>query len=141
MTVKIIGLAKLNAKLARIPDATQKEIRVALAAAADRIVNDMKALVPSDTGALRDSIGWTFGKAPRGALTLGSLFRASQAGQLTATIYAGSDVAYYARWVEFGTTENDPQPYFFVAYRANRKAVKRDVSKAVRLAAAKQVAK
>lgn len=107
MTVKrILGLGKLNNKLRRLPDAPKKEIRDAMARQADRITAMMRNLVPEDTGALKESIGWTFGKVPRGKLTIGKLVSANIGGDLTITIYAGDDDpngAFYARWVEFGT--------------------------------------
>ena len=141
MTVKILNLARLNAKLKRLPTAPRDEIRRALARSADRIVAMMKSLVPVDKGDLRDSIGWTFGKVPRGSLTIGKLFNASLGGDLTATIFAGNDKVYYSRFVEFGTQVNVAQPFFFVSYRANRKSAKRAVTTAVRKAARKVAGK
>jgi HK97 gp10 family phage protein len=113
----------------------------------------MKSLVPvlkepdarRRAGALRDSIGWTWGKAPKGA-TVVATAKANLGGDLTITIYAGSrdkglgaDDAFYARWVEFGTQKMPAQPYFYVSYRANKKKVKSRVRRAI-TKAAKQVA-
>ena len=140
---KIIGLAKLHRKLKRMPEAAKTRIRAALEKSADEIVRMAKGLVPVDSGALRDSIGWTWGRPPQGALTLGKVAASSMATDLTITIYAGTrdkklgDAdAFYARWVEFGTQKMKAQPYFYPAYRANKKGarsrVRRAISKAAR---------
>ncbi|MHC3940223.1 hypothetical protein ACI0FR_01533 [Paenochrobactrum sp. BZR 201-1] len=117
----------------------KNEIRKALETSADEIVGMAQRLVPVDKGDLRNSIGWTWGKAPKGAMTLGKVAEASLAGDLTITIYAGNSEAFYARWIEFGTQKMPKQAYFFPSYRANRKRalsrVRRSITKA-----AKQVA-
>lgn len=147
---KIIGLAKLQRKIDRLSDAAKTEIRTALEDAANEIVRMAKGLVPilkspderRRAGALRDSIGWTWGKAPKGAMTLGKVAESAIGGDLTITIYAGSrdkssgvDDAFYARWVEFGTQKMTAQPYFFPSYRANKKGAARRIRAGVRRAA------
>lgn len=147
---KILGLAKLDRKLRRLPAAAKATIRAAMAEGADEMVAMMKSLVPvlkkpderRRAGALRDSIGWTWGKAPQGSMVLAMLKGAGMGGDLTITIYAGTrdkklgvDDAYYARWVEFGTTKMAAQPYFFVSYRANRKKAKSRIRKAINVSA------
>lgn len=85
-------------------------------AGADEIVALARSLVPVSSGALRNSIGWTWGDAPDGSLILGSVRKISRSRRkiktkadvrreagLAITIYAGDDEAFYARWVEFGT--------------------------------------
>jgi HK97 gp10 family phage protein len=121
--------------------------------AAEQIVAMMKNLVPVDNGTLRDSIGWTWGKAPKGSLAVAAI-KGGKADGLTITIYAGNDKAYYARWVEFGTspranggkfsgTKNPgtrARPFFYVSWRANKRSAKRIVRKGVRDAAKKVAA-
>lgn len=141
--VRIIGLAKLQRKLDRMPSAAKAKIRIALEEAADEIVRMARSLAPvlkgpdsrRKAGALRDSIGWTWGKAPKGAITLGKVAEASLGGDLTITIYAGNSEAFYARWVEFGTENMKAQPYFYPSYRANKKTAKRRVRAAITRAA------
>lgn len=147
----ILGLASLNKKLAALPKAAETAIKAAMSQGADEIVALMKSLVPVDTGDLKDSIGWTWGKAPKGALSLGAV--TSVDGKLIITIYAGDARAYYARWVEFGTaphinggkfagTQNPgmkAQPFFFVSFRALRKRTKSRITRAINKSA-KQVA-
>jgi HK97 gp10 family phage protein len=105
--------------------------------AANETVAMMKSLVPTDTGTLKESINWTWGAAPKGALTLGKV--KSRGNDLTITIYAGGPDAFHARWVEFGTSKMAKQPYFYVSWRANRKRAKRAIGREVRKTA-KQVA-
>ena len=137
---RLIGLAKLQKKLKAMPTEAKISIQSALEQSADEIVELAKSLVPKDTGDLRDSIGWTYGKVPRGAITLGKVFASKLATDLTITVYAGNSEAYYARWVEFGTQKMAAQPYFYPAYRALRKRAKSRTSRAINKAA-KAVAK
>lgn len=148
----ILGLAALEKKLKRLPEIALTKIKTAMEQSADEIVRMMKSLAPVDDGNLRDSIGWTWGKAPKGSLVMEQA-KANLGGDLTLTIYAGDNKAFYARWVEFGTashtnggmfqgTDNPgarKQPFFFTSFRANKKSAKRRISKAVR-DAAKEVA-
>ncbi|WP_336801475.1 HK97-gp10 family putative phage morphogenesis protein [Kaistia sp. MMO-174] len=150
----ILGLAKLERKLSRMPLAATAAIRTAMESVADEIVRLARSLAPVDDGDLRASIGWTWGAPPRGSLTLGKVARSSLGRGLTITVYAGNSEAFWARWVEFGTAPHEvggkfagaehpgtrAQPFFFPAYRASRKSAKRKIGTAVRKAA-KQVAK
>lgn len=149
---KIQGLDRLRKKLIRLPQVAKQMIRQAMEAKANEIVATMKNLVPVDDGTLRDSIGWTWGKAPKGSLTLASV-QATGDSDMTLTIYAGNKEAFYARWVEFGTARHEngglfagsihpgttAQPFFFVSWRANKRRAVRAVRKASR-DAAKRVA-
>ena len=122
--VKLNGLEKLHRKLLIIPNEVEKEIRISMAKAADDIVALAKTLAPvgqatgvnssNNPGALRDSIAWTWGDAPKGSMPLGFVRNspptngASRKGNrdkrdIFITIFAGNDEAFYARWVEFGT--------------------------------------
>jgi HK97 gp10 family phage protein len=149
---KILGLDRLQRKLKRLPEAATTEIRAAMEKAAGEIVSMMKSLVAVDSGALRDSIGWTWGQAPKGSLTVASV--TSAGGELTLTIYAGNSEAFYARWIEFGTNRHvnagkfagsqhpgtSAQPFFYVSWRANKRGTKRAVNKALRDSAKKVAA-
>ncbi|WP_430259788.1 HK97 gp10 family phage protein [Neorhizobium sp. IRS_2294] len=150
---KILNLARLDRKLKRLPTVARVRIRLGMEEAADEIVAMMKSLVPKDSGTLRDSIGWTWGKAPKGSMVMATA-KGSLGADLTLTIYAGNSDAYYARWVEFGTVghtnagkfagSDNPgtraQPFFYVSWRANKRAAKRIVRKASRDAAKKVAA-
>lgn len=143
---KILGREKLAAKLKAMPVVAKARIREAMEAGAEDIVEMMRSLAPVASGHLRDSIGWTWGEAPKGAMKVATV---SDGGELTITVFAGDDKAWYARLVEFGTaahinggkfigTKNPgtrAQPYFYVAFRANRKKVKSRISRAITKAA------
>jgi HK97 gp10 family phage protein len=139
---KILNLARLDRKLKRLPTVTLDKIKTAMAQAADEIVGFMKRLAPvlmeeapdRRRGALRDSIGWTWGKPPKGAGIVAKV-KSSLGGDLTITIYAGNAEAFYARWQEFGTVDMPASPFFYVSWRANKKSAVRQVRKAVRDAA------
>lgn len=139
MPTTVKNLNRLNRKVRKLPQAAIDSIRVAMAQGANEIVAMAKRFAPVDTGTLRDSIGWTWGfDIPEGATALGSFrYRRSRNEQLQLTIYAGSKEAYYARWKEFGTVVHKAHPFFFPAYRAQKKLVKSRIRKAARLAAKK----
>lgn len=163
----ILNLARLERKLGRLPDAVTAEIKAAMEAVAEDIMRLAKSLVPVEDGDLKDSIGWTWGAPPQGSISLGKVARSALGKALTITIYAGDDKAFYARWVEFGTAphslakgadrsaragrgkkqdEGDmhpgaaAHPFFYPAYRANRKSAKAKIRKATRSAAKKVAA-
>lgn len=107
---------------------------------ANEIVAMAKSLVPVDSGALRDSIGWTWGDAPEGSIQLGKV-RASRDGDEAITIYAGTrnkslgDAdAFYARFVEFGTQHMAPSPFFYPSYRMLKRRVKGRVTRSMKKA-------
>lgn len=149
--MSILGLKKLNAKLKKLPQAAEEAIKRAMAQGADEMVAMMKSLAPRDSGDLVASIGWTWGDAPKGSMSIGKL--QSSDGSLALTIYAGDDKAFYARMVEFGTaphingglfkgTKNPGRkktPFFYVSFRALRRRTKSRISRAI-TKSAKQVA-
>ncbi|HWD14334.1 MAG TPA: HK97-gp10 family putative phage morphogenesis protein [Pseudochrobactrum sp.] len=151
-SASIIGLARLERKLKRMPEIAKATIKQAMEQGANEIVEMMRSLVAKDSGDLRDSIGWTWGKKPKYAQAL-AVAKSSLAGDLTITIYAGNSKVRYAHLVEFGAAPhvvggmfmgaNHPgmkaQPFFFVSWRANRKTVKSRIRRAI-TKAAKQVA-
>lgn len=128
---KVIGQERLRKKLHELVNVGKAEIKKAMETSADEIVSLAKGLVPADTGSLRDSIGWTWGKAPKGVLTLGKVKSDAVDSGFTITIYAGNSEAFYARWVEFGTQNMTARPYFYPSYRALRRRAKGRVTRAV----------
>jgi HK97 gp10 family phage protein len=143
MTVE--GLKSLERKLKRtIPEKAVLFTRAAMEAGGDEVVALMKKLVPVESGALRDSIAWTWGNAPKGALVLG---KSKPAGDgMRITIYAGGGEEYYAWLVEFGTHSHvnkglfagsqhpgtSAQPFFFVSWRALKRRVKSRMTRQMR---------
>lgn len=153
MTIK--GLDKLNRKLVRLPVVAKQMIRQQMEKTADEIVAMMKRLVSksTDSGDLQMSIGWTWGKAPKGSMVIAAVKASNESG-MTITIYAGNKKAFYARWIEFGTARHEnggifdgsihpgttAQPFFYVSWRASQRAAKRAINKAVRDSAKKVAA-
>ncbi|MET3899674.1 HK97 gp10 family phage protein [Devosia sp. UYZn731] len=144
MATKVLGLDRLRKKLRRLPELARQEISLAMEKSAAEIVDLAKSLVAVDHGDLRESIGWTWGDAPKGSITLGQV-KGPATGNLRITIYAGDDKAFYARWVEFGTSahvngglyagSDNPgtpaRPFFFPSWRAGRKRAKARVTRAI----------
>lgn len=156
MAAKIEGLDRLNRKLAALPAAARKRIREAMEQGANEIVSMMKSLAPFKSGDLRESIDWTWGAAPKGAMTIASVRSrgpGATGSENLITIYAGNAEAYYVRFVEFGTAQHTAggkfagatipaipaSPFFYVSFRANRRRVKGRISRAINKAA-KEVA-
>ncbi len=144
---RIANLDRLNKKLKRFPATVEDQIRKAMDQTATEMVAMMRSLVPVESGALRDSIDWTWGNAPYGAMVIGEVRSSGKgAGNLRLTIYAGTrnkalgDMdAYYARFVEMGTKNMRARPFFYVSYRALKRRGKSRISRAIGKAA-RQVA-
>lgn len=127
------GLKSLSRKLNRtIPESVRRETERALAKGATEIEQTAKQLAPRRTGRLARTIGWTFGDPPSGAKIIGDSGRSFKG--IRVSIFAGSSKAFYARFVEFGTERTSPQPFFFPAYRANKKRAKSRVTRAIKKA-------
>ncbi|YBV97106.1 HK97 gp10 family phage protein [Phyllobacteriaceae bacterium JZ32] len=141
------GLTAVEKRMRAVVEAARAAAKQAMEQGATEIVDMMKSLVPVDSGELRDSIGWTWGDAPKYSQRVGAV--KSSADDLIITIYAGNSKVRYAHLVEFGTaphinggmfkgTQNPgtkAQPFFFVSYRTNRKRAKSRITRAVRKAA------
>lgn len=139
---------RLRARLARVPDIARAAAAQAMEEGAALIVAEMKQAAPvlkkpsknRQAGALRDSIGWTWGEVPAGSFTIADIRSGKNRGEQYATlrlkIYAGSREAFYARWQEFGTTEHPAQPFFFSVWKKHRAKfrarIRAEVRKAIR---------
>lgn len=135
------GLSRLQQRFRAVPKAVQKAVEKALEKSADEMVTMMKRLVPVDSGALRNSIGWTWGDAPAGSMTVGTVAADEQGGPRI-TIYAGTrdkslgnQDAFYALFQEYGTKKMPANPFFWPSIRANRTRARSRVSREVRKAA------
>lgn len=132
------GAARIVARFNAIPAAVRDAARDALEKSAEEIVQMMRRLVPVRTGEARASIGWTWGDAPAGAITIGTVGDASY-GTQRITIYAGAGDAYHARFLEFGTKYMPAHPFFFPAYRALKRRAKGRITRAMTKAARGEV--
>ena len=157
MTVE--GLAALERRWRAVPDRIREEVTAAMEKVANEIVADMKQLAPKDSGALADSIGWTWGDAPEGSMTIGQV-DGTEHGARTLTIFAGgadtkrtvrkggtkhrggpaTGFEYYeqpdfegdyALFQEFGTRNMPANPFFFPIWRIWKRRVRLRISRAV----------
>ena len=132
----VVGKARFRRHMRRaVPDAIRAAAVAALEAEAAKIVASMKARAPKLSGDLAESIGWTWGAAPAGAMVVGTVAaRAGDAARIT--IYAGGGDAFYARFQEFGTVKMPASPFFYPTWRAERRrarsAITRRITKAIR---------
>ncbi|MDF2809507.1 MAG: hypothetical protein K0S56_538 [Microvirga sp.] len=141
-----MGRERLTAKLARIQGAPRQAIHTALRQGAEEITAMQKRLAPRDSGDLANSIGYTFGNYRVQNANVRGIMGNAGAGDpdLSVTIHAGDSKAYYAMFVEFGTSQHTAggkfvgatipavaaQPFFYPGYRSLRKRVKSRISRA-----------
>ncbi len=150
VTIKVTNKTKLFNALRRVAPTMKSNLKKALAKSGEEWVSKAQALAPvGATGKLRESIGYTFGKAPDGSLSQAS--QVIRSGTPAITIFAGNKEAFYVRFVEFGTaggtfgSRSDQQgrkvkrthpgttaqPFFFPAYRILRTRIKSRLSRAM----------
>lgn len=135
--MKIKGKDEFLRQLQALPDAMRAEITKALEVSAEETTDLMKRFAPVKTGALRASIGWNFG-APKEGSRLSSPARSAKGeADLAAVMYAGDEVAFYARFQEFGTQKMAANPFFYPGYRYGRKRAKSRLGRAIRNGAKK----
>lgn len=129
------GVAALTRKLTvTMPAKVEARARAAMEKGADELVAMMKRLAPFPD--IANSIGWTWGDAPKGAVVLAQ--SKSESRGLKITVYATD---WRARWFEFGTAERVQKTtgrstgrivahqFFFPSYRALRKRIKSRVTR------------
>lgn len=127
---QVQGLAKLNRRWGAIPDRVRSEVRIAMEKVANEVVRDMKATAPREFGDLVQSIGWTWGDAPAGSLTIGSV-GGRDYGSMRITFYAGGGDAFYAKFQEFGTRKMAANPFFFPVWRIWKRRARSRMSRAM----------
>lgn len=157
---KVQNRERLLRKLKALPKAARARIGAALDEGADEIVAMQKRLAPKRTGALANSIRKVKGNyAPDNPNVRGFGGAVKGDPDLTVTIVAGDAKAYYAAFVEFGTSPHriapkeaealsingnvlapgravshpgaTAEPFFYPAYRALKKRVKGRASRAI----------
>lgn len=168
MAVK--GLDRLKRQIAALPQLQRKAAATSLEQGAAELANAIARAAPADTGDLSASIGWAHaGQAPETSATQAirktPTARSAALGNegLAVEVFAGNNVAFYARWVEFGTSPgvrgasttnptgrsrkvarthpgSRAQPFFYPTVRALKKRLKgrvvRTANKAAKAAAA-----
>jgi HK97 gp10 family phage protein len=117
VTIKIEGLSELKAAFEQLPKATGKSVmRKVLMTRAKPIAAAAKALVPVESGELRDSII---------ASTRLSKHQKREAEETAsyAEVYVGAGPLPHAHLVEFGSVNNQPQPYLRPAWDSAKGAL------------------
>lgn len=128
------GLSALRSRWAAIPRRVAEATQAEMEKQAADVVAMMRRLVPKDEGDLSDSIAWTWGEAPKGSMTIGSV-GGQDYGTLRITIYAaGTKDSFHGVFQEFGTRKMSANPFFFPAWRAKRKKVKSAITRAMKKA-------
>lgn len=114
----------------RLPQDVKREVKAAMEAGAKEVTEMQRRLVPVDSGDLRDSIGYTFGDYKAANYRVRGVSASTGKGDLSLTIHAGDEKAWYAALVEFGTVNAAAHPYFWPGWRATVKRVKSRISRA-----------
>lgn len=165
--MKIKNLDRFKRKLAAMPVVARQEIHSALQASAEEITDLMKRSAPVRSGALKRSIDYTFGQyTPDNANVRGVTGGGRGGHDLSVTIHAGDEVAYYAAFVEFGTQGHrikadrapalhlygdvfkeevdhpgaSARPFFYPSWRIGKKKAKSRITRATNNAAKKVAA-
>lgn len=124
------GLAEFNRRMKRIPENVRRAAQEVIDANAADLVATQKSFVPVDEGDLRESIR-TF---PLGGLRVGAVVKAGGA-TTTRPVRNGISVTFdYALAQEFGTENMQANPFFFPAYRLNKRKHKARVTRAIKKA-------
>lgn len=116
-SIKVAGSSKLKNQLKQLPEDLRAGLKLAVKASAAAIKADAKKRAPVESGNLKKSIRYRVD--PDG---LGATVRVDE---------------FYGRFVEYGTTSQDPQPFMTPAAEAERTRfpgrISDDVRKAIGL--------
>jgi len=137
----LMGLARLQRRLDQIPREVKAQVQKQMEQEAAAIVTAMKGAVPVDTGALRNSIGWKWGRLGKGQTAIAQAKAALGSGMVL-TIYAGNEATLkpgednryqqqLAKMIEFGTQHMQKRPFFYGTWRMMRKRAQSNVRKSV----------
>lgn len=136
------GMSALRRRWLSLPDQVRSEIRRALEKTAEEMVDLMRRAAPKQHGDLAASIDWTWGAAPSGSLSIGTVSDSDD--DMRITIFAGNEntIVRNKRGVEFqnallqefGTESMPASPYFFPSYRLLKKRGRDRINRAGRAA-------
>lgn len=103
--------------------AINQEVRETLKKEASRTVNYMKLLAPVETGELRESIRYEFDRDTRVTL---------RAGDETTTVQNTTGQEFQNAFLqEYGSGNRPAQPFFWPAYRSEKKRMRAAITRAV----------
>lgn len=143
---RILGRDRMRKVLKALPNTVRARIRQAIIEASEDVADSARTLVPYRTGALYESIKVTPGDQNVPAYASLKSKRTVPDPELAAIISAGNTNVRYAHLVEFGAaphvnkgqfagTQNPgarPRPFFFPAFRANKRKAQAKINKAAR---------
>lgn len=125
------GLSRFQARMRAIPQAVREAVQPALDKGASELVASMRQIAPNEDGDLQASI-----RKEDGDHEL-SVKVAAGGAKTTKPVRSGADTSYdYALGQEYGTKKMPANPFFWPAFRLNRKRlanrIKRAIGKAVK---------
>jgi len=146
------GIGTIRARIDKLRPALEATAAKAMEEGAEQVVETMRRFVPRGTEPLPEtrtqrlwqSIGWTWGKAPEGAMILGRSKKlgGSAQGRKFITIYAGNSETMVgkrqqfqlARLMEFGAKDDHfkAHPFFFPAWRIEKRRVRQKITTRMR---------
>lgn len=115
MGAKLVGYRGVRNTIGRLPDAMRESSNEVMHQWADDVRETAESLAPVRTGTLKDSIG-SFVKEHLGFARVGVL----------------NPDAFYGRFVEFGTSDTQEQPFLRPAFHRHKRGVAKTYRKAVR---------
>jgi len=147
MSFTTTGLPQLRAAFNRVPEKIRDEVTIQVEREAERLVKQISQQKPVgiDGNPIDEiEVGWTWGAAPRGSITLGSVAN-NKFAKVQVTVYARGKPGsgFGAAWFEFGTEMRvqkttgketgilPAQPFFWPNYRDRRKFIKRNLRAAI----------
>ena len=123
------GLARLQKRLAAIPENVREAVQPALNKQAEAMATTMRTLVPVDSGDLKDSITVTQAgqSTPPYSQPGGSMVVPENAAAVT----VGNKDVRYGHLVEYGTMKAPAHEFFWPSVRLNNKKAKRAIKSAI----------
>lgn len=133
------NLGSLSRKFKTAPKVVHDEIAKEMERTGAEIVAAMDAIKPLP----EIKVGWTWGSAPKGSVTVGRVGR-NEFAKISISIYATTPngSGFDAKWFEFGTNPRfhksgkyvgriTASPFFYPVYRANKRLIRGRISRAI----------
>lgn len=138
---KFQGKERFDRILRAMPAETRKQLHKSVRKSAEELAAAQRSLAPVDTGALRASVRVIDGAENLSDADRKALGDRLSPNDLSVFVAAGDEKAFYATFVEFGSKARPASPFFFPAYRIQKKRITGRAAAAVRRAAKKAAGK
>ena len=122
---KVRNKDKLFAAMEKSVPALRENVKQALAQGGEEMVKQARQFAPVDEGELRNSIEWNYTKRTK------ELQGSSPGIIVMAGAESTNDDAFYASFLEHGTTRLIRRPFFFPAYRLLRRKIRGRISRSM----------